>query len=91
VRAFAHRECGLGRDQDLVAAALDRCAQDLFGRAVRIDVGGIEQRDAGVETDVDQFPSLLSTALAPGGEERAFTAKSSGAEALYRDLQARGA
>ena len=59
VRPVAHRQRGLGRDQHRVAPALDRLAEHLFRRAVRIDVGGVEEVDAGFEADVDQPPRLL--------------------------------
>lgn len=57
-RAVAGRQAGLGRDQDGVAPSLDRLAQHLFGSPVRIDVGGIEQIDAGLQADVDQPAGL---------------------------------
>src|SRR3546814_16872585 len=75
LRAVAYRQAGLGRDQHRVAAPLDRFAQNLFGRAVRIYVGGIEQGDPGVETDVDQPPSLGRIAGAPSAEQRPLTAE----------------
>ena len=54
VRAVAHRECRLGGNEQAVALALDRLAQDLFGEPGGIDVGGVEQAHAVIETDVDQ-------------------------------------
>ena len=53
VGPVAEAEGRLGRDENLVAAALDRLAEDVLGHAVGIDVGGIEHRDAGVEADID--------------------------------------
>jgi hypothetical protein len=54
VRAVAHRERRLGGNEDTVALALDRLAQDLLGESGRIYVGGIEQAHAVIETDVNQ-------------------------------------
>ena len=53
VRAVAHAEAGLRRDEQAVAAALDRRPDDLLGDAARVDVGGVDQVDAGVEAAVD--------------------------------------
>jgi hypothetical protein len=79
-RAVAHRQRGLGRDQHGIAAAFDRFAKHLFGSAVRIDVGGVEQIDAGFEADVDQPPRFPASLVAPGAEQRAGAAKGSRAE-----------
>ena len=49
VRAVAHRAVHLGREHDLVAAAFERLADDLLGLAARVDVGGVDEVDAGVE------------------------------------------
>ncbi len=54
VGTVAGREGRLGRDQQPVALALDRLAEDLFGEPGRVDVGAVEHRDAVVEADVDQ-------------------------------------
>ena len=69
VRAVTAAERALGRDQYPVAAAGDRLPEDLFRLSLRIDIGAVEHRQAGVETDVDQACRLLDVARAPGLEE----------------------
>src|SRR6185312_12312957 len=49
-----HGERGLGGHQDPIPATGDRHAEDLFGLAGRIHVGGIEAVQARVEADIDQ-------------------------------------
>ncbi|MNC58847.1 hypothetical protein D3C75_1086100 [compost metagenome] len=88
VRTVAGRQAGLGRDQHLVAAALDGLAQDFFGGAVGIDVCGVEQVDPGLQADVDQAAGLGHVAVAPGAEQGAGTAEGARAEAEDRHAQA---
>ncbi len=58
--------------------------EDLLRGAVRIDVGGVEQVDPGLEADLDQAPSLGGVGVAPGAEQRALAAEGAGAEAEGR-------
>jgi hypothetical protein len=88
LRAVTHRQAGLGRDEDGIAPPLDRLAEHLFRRTVRIDVGGVEQRDAGVEADVDQPPRLGGVACAPGAEQRPLTTERARAERQHGNAQA---
>jgi len=44
----------LGREHDLVAAALERAPEELFVRVRAVDIGRVEQRDAEVERMVDR-------------------------------------
>src|SRR5690606_3166304 len=74
-----------------IAAALDRRAEDRLGCAVGIHVGGVEEVDAGIETDVDDASRLLDVGIAPGAEQRPLAAEGAGAEPERRHLQARGA
>ena len=91
VRSRPAAEGALGRDEHLVAPALDRLAEDLLGQAVRVDVGRVEHRDAGLEADVDEPRRLGDVARAPGLEELVAAAEGAGAEAERGDLEARAA
>jgi hypothetical protein len=55
----------LGRDDQLVAAASDKLAQDLLRLAARVDVGAIEAVDAGVPAAAEDRRGLLPVRLAP--------------------------
>jgi hypothetical protein len=61
VRPRPHPAIDLGRDHDILAAdeLLERPADDLLRRAVRIDVGGVEEIDAEFERLLDQPPALF--------------------------------
>src|SRR5690242_7940748 len=45
-------ESALGRDQDAIATAFDRLAEDRFSLTARVDVRRVEHRETCVETDV---------------------------------------
>ena len=47
------RSAELRRDQRLVAPRAERAAEELLAQRAAVDVGGVEQRDAGVERGVD--------------------------------------
>jgi hypothetical protein len=89
VRSVPRAQRELGRQDDLVAPAPDGRAEYRFGSAARVDVGAVEQVDAGVETDVDDAARTRDIGVAPGAEQRAFAAEGAGAEAEGRDLEAR--
>ena len=91
VGAGAEAEGPLGGDDHLVAAALDRLAQDLLGHAVRVDVGRVEHGEPGLEADVDEPRGLGDVARAPGLEELVAAAECAGAEAQDGDLESRTA
>jgi hypothetical protein len=65
VRAVTHREGGFCRDENAVAFAGDGFAEDFFGEAFRVDIGGVKEIDAGVETDVDEARGFRNVAGAP--------------------------
>ena len=88
VGAVAHGEGGFGGDEHAIAFAGDGFAEDFFGDAVGINVGGVEEIDAGVEADVDEAGGFGDVAAAPGFEEFVAAAKGAGAEAENGDLQA---
>src|SRR4051812_18580141 len=67
VGALAHRQAHLGRDEHLVAIGAQRLAEDLFGAPVGIDVGGVEQVDAGVSRELDLLRAP-STSIWPTGD-----------------------
>jgi len=77
--------CG---EHDAVALALDRLADDLLGLAARIDIGGVDKVDAGIEAHVDLAPGCwkidrserLRRVVSPEGHR---------AQGQRRDLQAR--
>ena len=52
VRVLAHRPHELGREHDAVAPVRDRLADDLLGLAGGVDVGGVDEVDAGFERAV---------------------------------------
>jgi hypothetical protein len=56
-----HREVHLGRQDDVIAAAvlLDRSTDDLLRAANPVDVGGVPQSDAQLEGLLEEQLSLL--------------------------------
>ena len=86
VGTVAHREAHLGGERDAVAPALDRLADDLLRRALRVDVGGVHERHARVEAEVDLAPRGLHVELADVGELPG-AAEAHGAETQHRDTQ----
>src|SRR2546429_679039 len=65
VGAVAEAERRLGRNQNLVAAALDGLAENALGLAERIDVRGIEHRHAGIEADIQKAARFGRVSGAP--------------------------
>jgi hypothetical protein len=59
VRPVTQTKRRLGGDKRPVALALQSLAQHLFRAAIGVNVGGIEEVDAGLQTDVDQPPRFL--------------------------------
>ena len=49
VGVVVHRDVDLGRQHDVVAAALERLADDLLGLAGGVHVGGVDEVDPGVQ------------------------------------------
>jgi hypothetical protein len=68
VRVIAHRHEELGGEHDVVAATLEGLADDLLGLAGRVDVGGVDEVDAGVKGRVDDADRVLVVGVAPGAE-----------------------
>ena len=69
VGVVAHLAVELGGQHDVVAAAsLQRLPDDLLRLAARIDVGGVDEVDPGVERAVDDADGLVVVGLAPGAE-----------------------
>jgi hypothetical protein len=68
---------------------LQGLAENLLRGAVRIDVGGVEQGDPGLQAEVDQPPRLDDVGVAPGAEQRALAAEGAGPEAEGRYPEAR--
>src|SRR5439155_2404042 len=81
VAVVADRHGELGGGNPVVAAAFERLADDLFGLAGGVDVGGVDEVDAGVERGVDDADRLVVVGLAPGAEHH-------GAEAQLADRDA---
>src|SRR6266705_5647468 len=88
---IADRKTGLGRDEKLVAATLDRGTQHLLGGAIRVNVGSIEQGDTGFQAYVNQPAGICNAAVAPGREQRPLAAEGAGAETQSRHLKSRRA
>ena len=66
-----HVAVELGGQEDVVAAALaglQRLADDLLGLAAGVDVGGVDDVDAGVEGAVDDRDRLVVVGVAPRAE-----------------------
>ena len=87
VGAVAHGEEGLGGNEDLVALSLDGLAENLFGQAVGVAVGDVEEVDAGIEAEVDHAPRFVHAGIAPRGEELVATAKGCRAETQRGDFE----
>src|SRR5580704_4056292 len=88
VRAVAHRESGFGGDENAVAFAADGFAEDFFGEAAGVDIGSVEEIDAGFEANVDESRSFGDVAGTPGFEKFVAAAKGAGAETENGNLQA---
>src|SRR5213080_3582276 len=67
VGVVAHRHVELRGEDNVVAAALEGLADDLLGLAGAIDVGGVDEVDAGVERGVDDPDRLVVVGVAPRG------------------------
>ena len=77
------RNVALVETMRAVALALHGLAEDALGLAGRVDVGGVEHGDAGVEADVEQPARFCRVGGAPGGEQLALAAEGAGAEAQH--------
>jgi hypothetical protein len=63
---LAHVRVDLGREHDVVAAAAgQRLADDDLGLALRVDVGGVDEVDPGVERGVNDSDALVVILVAP--------------------------
>src|SRR5665213_1932841 len=90
IRTGPRAKGALGRYEHLFASAANGGAENLFGEALRIDVGGVEHRQPRFETDRDQAGGLLDARRAEGFEYTT-PAESPGAETQNGDLQSRTA
>ena len=70
VGAFAHREVHLGGQHDIVAAALERRADDLLGLAtwLAVPVGGVDEVDPLVERGADDPGAVVMIGIAIAAE-----------------------
>src|SRR6185436_19960914 len=68
VRVLAHRHEELGRQKHVVAAAVERFADDLFGDAAGVDVGRVDEVYAAVERGVDDADGVGAIVVAPRAE-----------------------
>ncbi len=75
-----HRAPDLGREHRLLAPPLEGLADDLLRLALRVDVGRVDEVDAGVERAVDDADALLVAGVAPLAEHHR-------AETQRRDLE----
>ena len=68
LRIVVHRVAELGRQHDSVAAAGEELAEHVLRHAEVVDVGGVDERDAGVERHVEHLPALVAVGVAPRAE-----------------------
>ncbi len=68
VGIVAHRRRTLGREDDVVAAPLERLADDLFGLAAGVHVGGVDEVDPRVQRLVDDADRVVMVGVADGPE-----------------------
>ncbi len=90
VGARAHAAMHLGRDHHvraLDAQAPQRLAGELLGAALGIDVGGVDEVDAGLERAADDAVDLLLAQLADRLPHARLPAEGHRAEAQLRDEQ----
>jgi len=66
--SHVHGAVELGRQDDAVAAAAQRLADDRLRLALGVDVGGVDEVDAGVQRLVDDRGRGVVVGLAPGAE-----------------------
>ena len=64
----AHVAVDLGRQHDVVAAALDRLGDDRLRLTGRVHVGGVDEVDPGVERGVHDVDRLVVVGVAPRAE-----------------------
>ena len=64
VGVLTHRAVDLGGEHDVVAAALQRLADDLLRLAARVDVGGVDEVDPRIERAVDHPDALVLVGVA---------------------------
>ena len=69
VRVIAHRPIDLGREHDVVAAALERLADDHLGLTGRVAVGGVHEVDPGIQRLVDDADAVVVVRITNGGSE----------------------
>ena len=87
VGVLAHRVVELGGEDDVVAAAAgERLADDLLGLAVPVDVGGVDEVDAGVERRVDDPDRVVVVGVAPGAEHHRAEAELADRDACVPEL-----
>ena len=53
VRPFAHRQSGLGGDENVMALASECLTDDVLRLAQRIEVRGVDHVDATIQTEID--------------------------------------
>src|SRR6185295_20336639 len=75
------RAPALARQDDIVATALERLAEDLLRLSGGVDVGGVHEVDPSVDRAVDDADAVVVVGVAPGAEHHR-------AEAELRDLDA---
>jgi hypothetical protein len=66
VRAVAHRHPHLRGQQHVLALAAERLADDLLGRAGRVDVRCVDEVDPGVEAHADLALGAVDVGAADG-------------------------
>src|SRR5262249_11147188 len=69
IRTFAESKGRFGRNQEVVALALYSLAKNFLGKSIRVDVRGIEDVDARVQTEADEALGVLNSGGSPGLEK----------------------
>ncbi|CEJ45739.1 hypothetical protein XAB3213_3210009 [Xanthomonas citri pv. bilvae] len=87
VGAIAQAQAGLGRKDHLIAAALQRLAEDVFGRAIGIHICSIEQVEPCIQAQVDHAPRLRHIGVAPCRKQRPLAAERAGTQAKHGHLE----
>ena len=81
-------ESRFGGDKNLIAAALDGRAENFFGSALGVNVGGIKHIQSGIKADINQAFGLGDIGIAPRLEQLAAPAKRARAQGQNRHFEA---
>ena len=86
VRPGAASKGRFRRNEHLIAATFDGCAEDFLGRSFGVDIRRIEKIQTGLEANVDESRGFLGADGAPRLEEFIGSAEGASAKTKSRDL-----